>query len=628
MKNRFIALRNWFLMLFKETKVSKTYENVIEKDLKPKEEEHRKQSIKAGMQGEPNNERQCASFILVCAAYLTAITSNLDQDILKKYAELKIVNKKLQKGEQGFIAEEEERAKPELRAIYNKHNSVINEDEERLHQLGNERAEIEADLYIMDKPPFTSLLDNKWASLSIKTVMVLIDIPVLAHLSEVMGVNHYGIALLFGFLAAGLLAFFAFVTADNLRKSKKGFKAVFVFGYSYLAILIIARIILDADFWYITAPLLFVLYSLSIIIDLRLNKYAEYFENKAKAKKNRREQEIHRKSINTQQSMGAQEIESLLVEAREQGKKNYGLALQKQTDLQTGIQSDEITRNTATQLVNNYKEQAIIKLDTAFEEGRRRLPLRHSGNSTDNNFLRKISIFLLSFSILTLSGCSTTTDNTVVVGILTDYSNSVKHQYLATPEEQSNQLFGDFQLADISSEGIRGSVIFSEISGAILPKRTTVSLEEIAPLFSRDRIKSDSMVKAFKDDITKVADSIYNNRRQAASTNVYFSLAGLLNELAVTQAQKKLVYVLTDGIEESALADFTEYSYNSKALLDNYDVIKKQFTDVIPLQPLNNIEIVFVYPDSGGNTLAFYSREFWKRLLSEQGAQVRFQANL
>ncbi len=139
----------------------------------------------------------------------------------------------------------------------------------------------------------------------------------------------------------------------------------------------------------------------------------------------------------------------------------------------------------------------------------------------------------------------------------------------------------------------------------------------------------ENKIKNFHAKITQILVSAEEETNGKNNSSVYIPIANELNRLSQSPAQKKIVLVYSDLMENTAeLSFYNKSKFN--LLKTNPDSILKYFDAQVPLRKLAGIKIYLIYQPANPETDKQYQiiSGFYKKLLESKGATVEITANI
>ena len=136
-------------------------------------------------------------------------------------------------------------------------------------------------------------------------------------------------------------------------------------------------------------------------------------------------------------------------------------------------------------------------------------------------------------------------------------------------------------------------------------------------------------VKNFYAQITQILATVEKESTGKNNSSVYIPIANELKRLSQGPAQKRILLVYSDLMENTDSLSF--YNKTKFSLIkSNPDVIQKYLTAQAPLQKLDGIKIYLIYQPSNTGTDEEYKivSGFYKKLFESKGATVEITANI
>ncbi len=232
------------------------------------------------------------------------------------------------------------------------------------------------------------------------------------------------------------------------------------------------------------------------------------------------------------------------------------------------------------------------------------------------NFLLGLAIILFGLSIPKLWP----TKEITAVSILRDVTDSS----IAEPDSQSVAKLYD--LTDTKWKG--GAFRYSTISDLNLNQFSETHLDAAFMLFSNE-FERDKQVQDFTNDIATILTRAKADSIGRAHTSAYKPIATELKRLSESFAQKKILIVYSDLMENDS--DFSLYGKNTLELIDkNPESVKQEFAKQVPLPSLSGITVYLVFQPTSeiGDKQFSVMSHIYSEMLQEAGAQVYIVPNL
>lgn len=150
-----------------------------------------------------------------------------------------------------------------------------------------------------------------------------------------------------------------------------------------------------------------------------------------------------------------------------------------------------------------------------------------------------------------------------------------------------------------------------------------------AKMWLSNELERDAEIKNFKNEVSKILRVAINNINGKNNSSIYLPIAHELNELARSKAQRRVLVIYSDLMENTIDISF----YNKKQfqmLTSDTDSILKTLEQLQAIQNLDGIEVYLIYQptDSQSDKVFTVVSEFYKKLLENKGAKVNISANL
>lgn len=230
-------------------------------------------------------------------------------------------------------------------------------------------------------------------------------------------------------------------------------------------------------------------------------------------------------------------------------------------------------------------------------------------------FIVITAIAIIMFVFVRNSNKSYTTE-TSVLGDITD-------SLLSKPD--TNGILGFY---DTGNQWDGRMFRFSELSNVSYTQVKEVKLEAANQWFSNefDRAKE---ISGFKNKVSAILANAGKDAIGKTNSSIYLPIAMELNRLAKSKAQRRILIVYSDLMENTP--DMSFYGKSGFELLKaNHVLLRKYFTQLLSLQNLSGIEIYFIYQPINPQQDKYFQAvsEFYRELLEMKGAKVNIQANL
>ncbi len=150
-----------------------------------------------------------------------------------------------------------------------------------------------------------------------------------------------------------------------------------------------------------------------------------------------------------------------------------------------------------------------------------------------------------------------------------------------------------------------------------------------AGMWLSNEFERDKQIKNFTNDVSKILAEAENESVGKRNSSIYLPIAHQLNYLAQSKAQRRVLLVYSDLMENTIDVSF----YNKKTLEQlqtNPETISKSFEQLQALQNLSRIEVYLIYQptDSESDKVFIVVSAFYKKLLEDKGAKVNISASI
>ncbi|MDO5970302.1 VWA domain-containing protein [Flavivirga aquimarina] len=469
-------------------------------------------------------------------------------------------------------------------------------------------------------------------TLVIASMIMGLEVGYFTPILEAHGFN-YGQALLGATGFSCLLIFFAEMTGYYYRSgSKKGFLVFCFFGLGFLTFIIGLRISVNSEHWQFTAPAIALLYSTSTLAATARYKSKAWFDQLAlKASLIKQINKFNKTMLDATANANiivAQWHQK--AEANAAAEKNR--LINEAISLEAALTTNEQKKPTTVNGFEHYKKQAVGEIKKSHQEGRSR---HYSGDDTQApppfpEWKNPVFVILLMLSLSFFTACENANiqqDNLYGI-ILADGSGSYGGNQFVS-QNVCEALITQLGTDNPGTNGFKGRIEYSVFGDSIMPKIGVIPIPEVPHLLNRNREKTKRDLKQFDDDLKFKLEAFFGSIKGEGSTQLYHNLSYTLGRMARSSANRTILFLLTDGVEESHILSMVDlHNKDPKALTKDYDLIKEMFLDVAKIPDLSGIEIKIIGTDDGTSDLPFQCRNFWKRFLEEFSADVEILPNL
>ena len=500
--------------------------------------------------------------------------------------------------------------------------------DEQLHNIDKELRQIEKKLRNSNGPLKKTNWDKNWVAVSNKVLISTIETVSLIPVAQLLGIDYLFLAGLFTFFFSQILIVFADGIAEHHDGQKSKYRAWCLVGFALLVLTVVMRIIAEADWWYITAPLIILLFLGSILLKIRKKRFKPHFDLLDRKSELAKLKEQKLKVMVEEDAKGKTIVAGIENNAKQEGEKIFENMKLEKNELEIQIQSLKIEIPETIEYLKFFKQQKDAELLNAFQEAKD--DVYHKNDDRKKNTPIWKSVFSSFMLFVLFLSCS---ENTRIAkgAVFMDKSSSIEIPNYPTKEALSNFICSDLlNLEDLPVEGLTCETQYGYIDGSIMPITLSTPELYIPHIAKRNLSKVDKDIDSFTEDVNQKISSLYKSDSDANQTNIIFPVSHILNSMTKDgEADLKFLILLTDGIQEIPYGiNFTDYSRDPSKLISNFDEISQELTKDITLDNLSGIQILMIYPDNGASTLAHYTRLFWKRFFTSYGATFDSRASL
>jgi hypothetical protein len=230
--------------------------------------------------------------------------------------------------------------------------------------------------------------------------------------------------------------------------------------------------------------------------------------------------------------------------------------------------------------------------------------------------------FVLIVTVIVLGACANMNRRTSTeYSVLRDLTDSTK----AMPDE--DVLLTDLGIDTNIWNGINFN--FFNISDVSYTPHWRISLGTGGDRLASSEFTRKREIVAFKAKLTALLDSARSDTTGREHSSIYLPMAEELTRLANSNADRRVLIVYSDLMENTSGLSF--YNYKTFAQIDSGpDKIKSKFLAKAKLPDLTGVEIRFIYEPKNAKADNDFRRvsNFFRRMFEEQGAKVSISANL
>lgn len=185
-----------------------------------------------------------------------------------------------------------------------------------------------------------------------------------------------------------------------------------------------------------------------------------------------------------------------------------------------------------------------------------------------------------------------------------------------------------YLLTHLTDKWNGATVVFTDLTDVSLNNVKEINIAPANNWLSNEP-ERDREVAKFKTQLFLLVSSFQQDTVGRSHSSIYLPIARELNKLSKSNADKKILVIYSDLMENEP--DFSFYSKEKFQLLKtNPDSVENIFSHEQPLNSLSGIEVHFVFQPKDAFADAQYKLvfAFYKNMLEKHGATVYLGANL
>jgi hypothetical protein len=169
---------------------------------------------------------------------------------------------------------------------------------------------------------------------------------------------------------------------------------------------------------------------------------------------------------------------------------------------------------------------------------------------------------------------------------------------------------------------------FSAINAVSLNPSEQYEIGKANPYLSNEFKRSEEL-KQFQNNISEIIENAGHSKSEENNSSIYLPLVNALNSLAKNKADRKILLLYSDLMENTDKVSF----YRKKdisLLIKEPKELMEELESMQALDDLSGIEVYFIYQPTNlkSDTLFQLVSNFYKTLLEKKGAGVFIKANL
>lgn len=194
---------------------------------------------------------------------------------------------------------------------------------------------------------------------------------------------------------------------------------------------------------------------------------------------------------------------------------------------------------------------------------------------------------------------------------------------IAKPD--SNEIISLFGLKNTENGGIFRFTNLTDVSY----NYTRETRIEVKNLWLSNEFEREDEIKKFKKDIGEIISNMNKESEGKRNSSIYLPIARALNDLKNSQAQRKIIIIYSDLMENTQELSFYR-NKDFERIKGNPEAVLSQFEKMEKLDSLGGIEVRFIFQpkDSRKDQVFRVISGFYKKILKEKGAKVIIGANL
>ncbi len=576
-----------------------------------------------GLNGKKDIQHILSAFQTKCDRVLGSVLRIIKNTRKRIEAELSQIENLLDLTDEERVQREHDKLLPRIQKLFTEKYTIYIAANRLKHTLNKQLRRVQAWIQEHSGPSKKGMFDTVFPTLVLAILIISLEIGFFTPILEAFGFV-FGVALLGALGFSMILLFFAETMAHYYRTSRKGFLISCFFGFSFLALIVGLRIIAEDAHWYFTAPAITLLFITSVLVAIRRSKYKEWFnmliiEASLIHQINQQDNIIH-----TAQADG----KIILDEGKQMAKENAKLEKDRLFNRHIDLQAElDVNHQEETSTKEGFKNFSKEKTDEIIKSHQQGMDDHFGGNGVQGSsptpiWKNPFLSLLLPITLSLLTACSTGTqpDNFYIHSMIDASTSFNKAQVI--PSKLHSAITGAVNIDNPGVNGFKGQVSWSTVGDSIMPQIGQRTIPIVSHLAVRDRNKTQTDLTQFSDGLHKDIEAYFSSLKNAGSTQIYHNLSFVLSRMAKSPANRKILILMTDGVEESRVINFAEkYKAHPSELMNDYETIKRTFLDVARLPDLRGIEIKIIGTDNGASDLPFQCRKFWERFLLEHSAK-------
>lgn len=247
-----------------------------------------------------------------------------------------------------------------------------------------------------------------------------------------------------------------------------------------------------------------------------------------------------------------------------------------------------------------------------------------------NGIKKKSSILFFFLGLFSLTSCDFKLEAPSATELTVIFDETLHSELGDRAEEITHFIFEQIMGFDSSVTSNSATVHISTIGEVSLQQTQTIHLPPGKSYWLREEKKRRRVITNFRNQLVDAFRLAIPSIKPTHHSRVNRNLCQHLPTLITSSADKKVLLIFSDLIQNSNTISFYKYRKNPEALQQDYPAIAEKLQQDCPFGPLNGIEIIVVHlPDKKDDELFTASKKFWIQYFQDQGAQeITFVANL
>lgn len=233
--------------------------------------------------------------------------------------------------------------------------------------------------------------------------------------------------------------------------------------------------------------------------------------------------------------------------------------------------------------------------------------------------------FALACIVCLFTSCNDTTPTKTSVSLLVDLTGSYHDN---VPDISSESILQLFALENTYNYGSFRTDFVSDVNYS---KVQQITLPSVASMLEYNEFEREGQITDFKKKIDELINKVNSTQRGRPNSAVYIPIAREINRLANMQADRKVIIIYSDLLENSNHFRFYEQK-SMKLLAEKPEEIQTLFEKQLPLaDDLAGIHVYIIYQapnETASTAFQLFSNSVYLPMLEAKGATVTIGANL